>query len=95
MRATTPIGSRVVWWWDGNGWRLGVECKAGNKFVHVVALIEGVGVVKRRIRLLDYVAKQCYLRGERYPIRRARAHYRRIGKRWGITQGAEDALKAA
>ncbi len=100
--------ARVVFWHNGWGQRIALLCKETKRSVHLVLLDEAHGVTLRVVpKELEYTTKAgrmvteairlrpALIGGQDYPPRRARAHYRRMGKSWGITRGAEKALMEA
>jgi len=98
------VTARVVFWHDTGGQRIAFLAKQTDRYAYLVLLDEGRGVILRKVpnettskagRPLAIKLRPALIGGEDYPPRRARAHYRRMGKTWGITQGAEQALQEA
>jgi len=96
--------ARVVFWHSDDGQRIALLTSETDKYTNLVLLMEGYGVVLRRVpnvthtkagRILKIRLRPAMIGGGDYPVRRARAHYRRMGRDWGITKGAEEALKEA
>lgn len=69
-------------------------CLRGRKYTHCVVIDFPVRVLKKTIRDFD-LARDTIYKGSSYPVKLMVSHLRDIGKRNGITVGAQKVLDAA
>ena len=92
-------GARMVFWPRDDGQRIAMVVEEPPTYTYLVMLDEGRGV--RRFKAPNVTrtkggrAVPIRLRETDYSLRKARAHWLRMGKTWGISPSAKRALKEA
>jgi hypothetical protein len=82
----------MVFWHSDDGQRIALLTSETAKYTRLVMLTE-TGVRLFKVPTDGINLRPALDGGQDYPPRRARAHYRRMGKTWTITGAAERAMK--